>query len=275
MDRRRFAAVLAVFLIFAIPYAAHGEEDVELSLDPPEAELDRQPSDDEITDPSFDGTGQAAQLDDPDTRTPQADANVPFVDENSYEGAQFSARAKILRFHRRVQTEERIQSRVGQNEAPHRFHLGLGANVIQDAYMGAVIDFQTTIAHHFTVGPVLSYYKFPERRSIFGTPFVGVLSVPGFGAGVSYYSRKPYDGIWAQAGLGYDSFRRGNDPFTGAAVESAIPLFFNFGWRFLEDSNNLTFAFGLGGRGYFFERDPRFLLALRLEIGLGWNVFPH
>lgn len=177
---------------------------------------------------------------------------------------------EVLRFHRKLISERERYRDPGEDSFPLTFHVAGGPSLLTDADFGATVDFQFAFTRHFALGLVGSYISITNQTNLFGNAVNGIVNAFGPGAALNFYSRQPYEGIWIQAGAGYDFLNSG-----GASLGGEIPLFFSFGWRFIEDRHNLTFAFGAGGRGYLFNSEPKMLITLKLEIGFGWNVFPH
>ena len=177
---------------------------------------------------------------------------------------------EVLRFHRKLISERERYRDPDEENAPLKFHLAGGPALFSDADFGAHLDFQYAFTRHFTIGVIGSYFSITNQTTLFGQAVNGAVGAFGGGATLNYYSRQPYEGIWIQGGAGYDMFTDAANSLAGQ-----IPIFFSFGWRFLEDRDNLSFAFGAGGRAYFLAPEPRVYLTLKLEIGFGWNSFPH
>jgi hypothetical protein len=197
---------------------------------------------------------------------PRAGGPVPQFEDPMDDGDSL----EVLRFHRKLISERNRYRDPGENDAPLSFHLAGGPALVTEARIGAQLDFQFAFVRNFSLGLLANYASVTNQKSFFGQTVNGAITLLGGGAALNFYSRQPYEGIWIQVGSGYDTFRDA----TGS-LGSQIPVFFSCGWRFLEDHHNLTFAFGLGGRAYLFHSEPRYFMTLKLEVGFGWNVFPH
>ena len=264
-----FLTLVLVLLLAPAPLFGE-EEDAELALDPPDAPTT------EAVDSEL-----AAQLEESDQRDlaeqqeTQKEAEVPNVDEDSFAARESNEQIKLLKYHRQMVVDRDRAKLSGQEDSPHTFHLAAGLLVNSEGGPGGDLDFQVSISDHFTLGGVLSTYRGTSTEFIVGEEFAGSYSVLGVAAVVNYYSRRPYEGIWLQFGAGMDSFRAGNNLFSDPTIVNTAPVFGTLGWRFLNDTNNLTFAFGVGGRFYPFAIEPSFVFMLNLQVGLAWNVFPH
>jgi hypothetical protein len=197
---------------------------------------------------------------------PRASGRVPQFEDPSDDGDPL----EVLRFHRKLISERNRYRDPGENDAPLSFHLAGGPALGTHTSFGGQLDFQFAFVRNFSLGLLANYASVTNQTSFFGQNVNGAITSLGGGAALNFYSRQPYEGIWIQAGAGYDTFRDATGSLGGQ-----IPVFFSCGWRFLEDHHNLTFAFGLGGRAYFFNSEPRYFMTLKLEVGFGWNVFPH
>lgn len=197
---------------------------------------------------------------------PQGGGRVPQFEDPREETESI----EVLRFHRKLISEREKYRDPGEDDAPLTFHFGFGPALFTEADYGAQLDFQFAFTRNFSLGLVGNFARISNQASLFGQTTNGSVSVLGVGAALNFYSRQPYEGIWIQAGSGYDTFRD-----TTSSLQGQIPIFFSFGWRFLENRHNLTFAFGAGSHAYFFNSQPKVFLTLKLEIGFGWNVFPY
>lgn len=197
---------------------------------------------------------------------PEGGGRVPQFEDPQEDTDQI----QLLRFHRKLISEREKYRDPGEDDQPLVFHIAGGPSLFTEADFGASLDFQFAFTRHFTLGLVGNYISITNQTTLFGQAVNGIVSAVGAGAALNFYSRQPYEGIWIQAGSGYDFLTDASKSLGGQ-----IPIFFSFGWRFIEPKHNLTFAFGAGSHAYFFNSDPRVYLTLKLEIGFGWNVFPH
>ncbi len=266
MKPNRLLLLLGAFLLVMAPvYVAHAEEeDVELALEPPdegaEAVSKEALSEEERRMQDLVEEEQGDLVADPNRREP-AEADVPQLSDGRYDTRETNQQQKILRYHRERLDGREYLAFEGEEDAPHRFHGSFGVHF--GFYTPSVtqgnLEFQVSTSNHFALG---------LKSDFSNMSILAALTL-------NYYSRRPYEGIWLQLGVGYDYYRElGNNLFNDPTIRGTTPILFEMGWRYLAD-NNLTFAFCAGVNGYFFVPKPFVYFNTQFQIGLAWNVFPH
>jgi len=255
-----WALVLAA--AFLLAPTSRAEEDVELALDPPDEPIEEAESGAPMPNPGsdleiFDGT--------------YVDETRP-TESTKSENYSGNSQQELLRYHQRIISEREKIRAANEEEPPHTFHFGFGVFAPASSAVGFNADFQLYLSDHFTVGPVFNYINF---RTTVGDDSA-VAKVSQFMGAVSYYSRRPFEGIWVQAGAGFaaNSFVASTSAGNISTSTTTVPIIANLGWSWLGDKN-LTFAVAVGTQSFFFEASPQVNLTATVQLGVAWNVFPH
>lgn len=266
------ARLLLITLLIAGPAVLQAEEEeaptdeASLALDPPDAANGE-------SDLARD-LDESDQKDAEDRENKTRDAEVANIEEDTFAAREGNEQIKLLKYHKQIIADRDRLKASGQEDAPHTFHFALGGLFTTVTAPGAEAEFQVGFSEHWSFGVVGNLFPFADSNgSVLGVAFSGGVSTIGGLATFNYYSRRAYEGIWVQAGAGFDSFRVGS--LAGDTIINTPPFVFNMGWRFLNETNNLTFAFTAGSRVYFFSPEPEVFFTLRLQVGLAWNIFPH
>lgn len=216
---------------------------------------------------------------DSDAGTPNSDAVATNADHS---GNSFGDDEDFLR-------SQDATGDTAEEDSPHRFHVALsavqplssfnnlsGSNGTSVNMTNVGFDFEFTVDPHWSLGIVGSYISANATASVSGVSIA--TNVTGYFAAptINYYSRRPYEGIWIQFGIGPEFLNVATVGFPSANV-TLVPTFFSVGWRFLSDSRNLTFGIGLGPQFFLFQSPVNCIpVALTVDLlGVAWNIWPH